>query len=80
VGTSGASLAEVVDASLAAGPVDVTSFAIAFDNQVYQVRSWAGGHRVKTARLVLSIWTYEMWIKVKNPKAPAATRVLETSF
>ncbi|MGB8105397.1 MAG: hypothetical protein WCF47_14105 [Pseudolabrys sp.] len=40
----------------------------------------AGGHRVEKLDAPVSLGPSKTWIKVKNPQAPAATRVLEGGF
>ena len=42
--------------------------------------SWPRGHRVKTNWSFYRSRPTKMWIKVKNPKAPAATRILDGTF
>jgi hypothetical protein len=38
------------------------------------------GHRFKEAQCAVSLGAFENMDKVKNPKAPAATRVIEGTF
>ena len=43
------------------------------------VRAWIGGHRKRRTSVYRS-GPSKSWIKVKNPKAPAATRILDRTF